>query len=153
MTPNIKADMFSRILDTNVRGTMLCVRAVSKAMAAQEPLSYESRRSGTRSLGRGSIVNLGSVNSYVAAPGMMPYTASKHAIIGITKTAGMSYSSWLFRLCLILLSSLDLPASCHFPQQAFENYLANCFVLCQLSICCPQTSVSTVSVLPGSIRQ
>lgn len=93
MTPNIKADMFSRTLDTNIRGTMLCVRAVSKAMAAQEPLSYESRRFGTRSLGRGSIVNLGSVNSYVAAPGMMPYTASKHAIVGITKTAGMHYTS------------------------------------------------------------
>ena len=92
MAPNIKADMFSRTLDTNVRGTMLCVRAVSKAMAAQEPLSYESRRSGTRSLGRGSIVNLGSVSSYVAAPGMMPYTASKHAIAGITKTAGTLYS-------------------------------------------------------------
>ena len=88
MTPNVKADMFSRTLDVNVRGTMLCVRAVAKAMASQEPLSYESRRAGTRSLGRGSIINLGSVNSYVAAPGMMPYTASKHAIVGITKTAG-----------------------------------------------------------------
>ena len=83
--------MFSRILDTNVRGTMLCMRTISRAMATQEPLSYESRRFGTRSLGRGSIINLGSVSSYVAAPGMMPYTASKHAIIGITKTAGMSY--------------------------------------------------------------
>ena len=82
--------MFSRTLEINVRGTMLCVRAISKAMVAQEPLSYESRRSGTRSLGRGSIINVGSVNSYVAAPGMMPYTVSKHAIIGITKSAGMS---------------------------------------------------------------
>lgn len=105
MTPNIKVDMFSRILDTNVRGTMLCVRAASKAMAAQEPLSYESRRSGMRSLGRGSIVNLGSVNWHVAAPGMMPYTASKHAIAGITKTAGMSSFvsfSWLLHPSLIL---------------------------------------------------
>ena len=88
MTPDIKADSFSRTMDTNIRGTMLCVRAVSKAMAAQEPLSYESRRSGTRTLGRGSIVNLGSVTSYIAPQGMMPYTASKHAIAGITKTAG-----------------------------------------------------------------
>ena len=97
ITSNIKADIFSRTIDTNVRGTMLCVRAVSKAMAAQEPLSYESRRYGMRSLGRGSIVNLGSVNSYVAAPGMMPYTASKHAIIGITKTAGTFRSFRRFR--------------------------------------------------------
>lgn len=90
ITPNIKSDIFSRTLDVNVRGTMLCMRAVSQAMAAQEPLSYESRRHGKRSLGRGSIVNLGSANSHVAASGMMPYTASKHAVMGITKTAGMS---------------------------------------------------------------
>ena len=88
MTPNIKADMFARTLDTNVLGTMLVVRAVSKAMAAQEPRSYESRRYGTRSLGRGSIVLLGSISPYIAAPGMMPYTSSKHAVIGITKSAG-----------------------------------------------------------------
>ena len=87
MTPNVKADVFSKTLEVNVQGTMLCVRAVSKAMASQEPLKHEGRR-GTRDLGRGSIVNLGSVNSYCAAPGMMPYTASKHAIVGITKTAG-----------------------------------------------------------------
>lgn len=79
---------------------MLCVSSVSKVMAAQEPRSFESRHGGTRSLGRGSIVNLGSVNSYVGVPGMMPYTASKHAVIGITKTAGMLYS--LFPLLMVL---------------------------------------------------
>ena len=82
---------------------MLCMRAVSRAMAAQEPLSYESRRYGKRSLGRGSIVNLGSANSHIAAPGMMPYTASKHAVMGITKTAGMPVEfleSSLIPLCV-----------------------------------------------------
>ena len=68
---------------------MLCVRAVSKIMERQEPLKYEGRNS-IRDLGRGSIVNLGSVSSYGAAPGMMPYTVSKHAVIGITKQAGWS---------------------------------------------------------------
>ncbi|KAL8786454.1 MAG: hypothetical protein Q9213_002770 [Squamulea squamosa] len=87
MTPNVKTDMFSQTLDTNIKGTMFFVRAVSKAMAAQEPLQYQGRN-GPRDLGRGSIVNLGSVNSYCAAPGMMPYTVSKHAVVGITKTAG-----------------------------------------------------------------
>ena len=110
LSPNVDAEMFSRTLEINVRGTMLCVRAVSKAMAAQEPLSYESRRFGTRSLGRGSIVNVGSVNSYVAAPGMMPYTTSKHAIIGITKSAGLSYPLYLSCRCLITPSSPVLPA-------------------------------------------
>ena len=64
------------------------VRAVSKVMAEQEPLSYSSKRFGTRSLGKGSIVVLASINSYVPAPGMSPYTTSKHAVIGIAKSAG-----------------------------------------------------------------
>ncbi len=66
---------------------MHCVRAVSKAMSAQEPLSYEGRH-GSRSLGRGSIINLGSAASYMASEGMLSYTTSKHAVIGITKSAG-----------------------------------------------------------------
>lgn len=66
---------------------MLCVRAVSKAMSVQEPLTHEGRN-GPRSLGRGSIINLGSAYSYAASPGMLPYTVSKHAVIGITKAAG-----------------------------------------------------------------
>ncbi|KAI1498149.1 hypothetical protein F5X99DRAFT_394395 [Biscogniauxia marginata] len=68
---------------------MLCVRAVAKVMSGQEPLTYTSSRHGTRSLGRGSIMNLGSINSYIAAPGMAPYIASKHAVVGITKSAAM----------------------------------------------------------------
>ena len=66
---------------------MLCVRAVSKAMSVQEPIVYEGRH-GRRSLGRGSIINLGSAASYMASEGMLSYVASKHAVIGITKSAG-----------------------------------------------------------------
>jgi NAD(P)-dependent dehydrogenase (short-subunit alcohol dehydrogenase family) len=87
VTPNLKSDVFRKTIETNIMGTMLCVRAVTQVMMGQEPLSYTGRH-GIRSLGRGSIINIGSVNSYVAAPGMLSYTTSKHAIIGITKSAG-----------------------------------------------------------------
>lgn len=46
---------------------------------------------------------------------MMPYTASKHAIIGITKTAGLSYSLGAFGYLALPLS---LPASCRFGEEA-----------------------------------
>lgn len=97
---DIKIDVFDKTIDTNVKGTMLCVRAVSKVMAEQEPLSYEGRH-GQRSLGRGSIVNIGSLSSLVGANGMMGYTASKHALLGISKVAG-----GLNRLSLVLLVSI-----------------------------------------------
>lgn len=86
-TPNLNLDSFSTTVDTNVKGAVLFTHAVTRAMQKQEPLNYTSRH-GTRSLGRGSIVLLGSVNSYVTAPGMLPYVTSKHAVVGITKSAG-----------------------------------------------------------------
>ena len=78
---------YDKISAINGRGTMLFVREVSRAMKSQEPLSY-SGWYGPRSLGRGSIVNLGSVNSRLGVAGKVPYTSSKHAVIAITKVAG-----------------------------------------------------------------
>ena len=68
---------------------MICTRAVSKVMLAQDSRSVKTR-SGTRNIGRGSIVNIGSANSYAALPGKVAYVTSKHAMMGITKTAGES---------------------------------------------------------------
>lgn len=96
ITQNLKLDVFTQTVDVNVKGTVYFVRAVSAAMAAQDELTHVSTgRHGdkTRSLGRGSIVLLGSVNSYITGQGMLNYTASKHAVIGVTKSAGESIHS------------------------------------------------------------
>lgn len=69
---------------------MLCVRAVTKAMIEQEPKLYKGRTGKERTLGRGCIINLGSALSYAAGPGMMAYVASKNALLGITKVAGIA---------------------------------------------------------------
>ncbi|KAI2629149.1 NAD(P)-binding protein [Hypomontagnella submonticulosa] len=108
-TPDLDVSTFSKTIDTNIKGTMLCVRAVSKVMADQEPLTYAGGRHGTRSLGRGSIINLGSVNSYVGAPGMLSYTTSKHAVIGITKSAAMDCSKSDIRINAVCPSWVDTP--------------------------------------------
>lgn len=90
-TENLKNDVFDKTVAVNVRGTMLVVSTVSKAMALQEPRTYQnpsSRNPSTRNLGRGSIVTIASVNAFVPGPGMLPYTTSKPAVVGITKSAG-----------------------------------------------------------------
>lgn len=82
---------FDRFYQVNVKGTFLCVQAVSKAMKSQDRVSVTGR-SGPRDIGRGVIINLGSANSFIATPNIVQYTAAKHAIMGITKNAG----KWLF---------------------------------------------------------
>ena len=64
---------------------MLCTRAVSRAMAVQEP---PSRVPGVKNHSLGTIVNLGSAESYVTPASIIPYTLSKNAIIEITETYG-----------------------------------------------------------------
>jgi NAD(P)-dependent dehydrogenase (short-subunit alcohol dehydrogenase family) len=64
--------MFDRVMAVNVKGVFLGMRHVLPVMLAQ---------------GRGSVVNTASVAGLVASPGMPAYVASKHAVIGLTKTA------------------------------------------------------------------
>jgi NAD(P)-dependent dehydrogenase (short-subunit alcohol dehydrogenase family) len=67
----LPVDAFDRLMAVNVRGVFLCMKAEIPAM----------QRSG-----RGAIVNTGSVAGLVGAAGLSPYVASKHAVVGMTKS-------------------------------------------------------------------
>lgn len=105
-TADASVEEFDKLAEINTRGTMLCVRAVSKAMAVQEPLMYRGRH-GQRSLGRGSIINITSVMSFIGARGKLPYAASKHAVMGITKTAALDNTAHHIRVNAICPSWVD----------------------------------------------
>ncbi|KAJ8066331.1 hypothetical protein OCU04_005405 [Sclerotinia nivalis] len=94
---------FDNVLNVNMKGTVLCNRAVLKAMLTQEPREFQGRYA-ARSLGRGCIVNLGSAYSYAPTPGKTSYTTAKHAVIGITKTAGKLNALDVLLLMLIAIS-------------------------------------------------
>jgi NAD(P)-dependent dehydrogenase (short-subunit alcohol dehydrogenase family) len=64
--------MFDQVIAVNVKGVFLGLRHVLPVMLRQK---------------QGAIVNTASVAGLVATPGMPAYVASKHAVIGLTKTA------------------------------------------------------------------
>lgn len=65
-------DTLDRLYDVNVKGVFLGLAKVLPVMKAQ---------------GNGAILNTSSLAGIMGAPGMSPYIMSKHAVVGLTKTA------------------------------------------------------------------
>jgi NAD(P)-dependent dehydrogenase (short-subunit alcohol dehydrogenase family) len=64
------------VVDVNLTGAFLCTQAAFKIMKAQLPRG-------------GRIINNGSISAHVPRPNSAPYTATKHAITGLTKAASL----------------------------------------------------------------
>src|SRR6201981_590720 len=73
------AESYAATFDTNVLGTLLSMKHELRVMEAQ---------------GHGSIVNLSSTTGSKAAPGASVYTASKHAVEGLTKSAALEAAAF-----------------------------------------------------------
>jgi len=68
---------FDRSIAVNLKGVWLAMRAQLRQMVAQ---------------GRGAIVNTASVGGLVAVPGSAVYSAAKHGVIGLSKTAAVEFA-------------------------------------------------------------
>ncbi|OAA35557.1 NAD(P)-binding domain protein [Metarhizium rileyi] len=80
---------WKRVMDVNINGSFFVLRAVAQIMLKQEPI--RSSIDG-RALQRGFIVNMASILGLVAIPMHTAYTASKHAVVGLTQTASLDYA-------------------------------------------------------------
>ncbi|RYP07816.1 hypothetical protein DL764_002271 [Monosporascus ibericus] len=101
---------FQRFFDVNVKGTLHCLKAVSSQMRTQAPRILPSRSNPDgRNCGRGSIINLGSSNSYIATRHIVQYTASKHAVLGMTRNAALDLASEGVRVNAICPSWVETP--------------------------------------------
>ncbi len=69
-------EQWKAVVDANLTGTFLCIQNAFRVMKAQTPRG-------------GRIINNGSVSSYVPRPMSSPYTATKHGVLGLTKTAAL----------------------------------------------------------------
>jgi NAD(P)-dependent dehydrogenase (short-subunit alcohol dehydrogenase family) len=67
---------WQRVVDTNLTGPFLCTQEAMRIMKAQKPMV-------------GRIVNNGSISAHVPRPGSAPYTSTKHAITGLTRSTSL----------------------------------------------------------------
>jgi NAD(P)-dependent dehydrogenase (short-subunit alcohol dehydrogenase family) len=72
----IPVEQWLEVSRTNITGMFLCARAAFGLMRRQTPQG-------------GRIINNGSISAHVPRPGSTPYTMSKHAVTGLTRTLGL----------------------------------------------------------------
>jgi len=69
-------EQWKAVLDANLTGSFLCAQSAIRIMKAQDPRG-------------GRIVNNGSISAYAPRPHSAPYTATKHAISGLTRSIAL----------------------------------------------------------------
>jgi NAD(P)-dependent dehydrogenase (short-subunit alcohol dehydrogenase family) len=73
---DLRVDEWRAVVDVNLTGTFLCTREAVRLMRDQRPQG-------------GRIINNGSISAHTPRPDSAPYTATKHAITGLTKSTAL----------------------------------------------------------------
>jgi NAD(P)-dependent dehydrogenase (short-subunit alcohol dehydrogenase family) len=87
-------DMFDRVMAVNVKAVWLGMKAVMPALRAR---------------GGGAIVNTASIAGLRGTPNLLAYTASKHAVIGMTRTAALELVRHGIRVNAICPAPIETP--------------------------------------------
>ena len=73
---DLTLEQWRSVIDTNLTGAFLCTQEAVRLMKSQTPMG-------------GRIINNGSVSAHAPRPNTAPYTATKHAITGLTKSTSL----------------------------------------------------------------
>ena len=73
---DLSYEQWTTVVDVNLTGAFLCAQEAIRIMKAQDPRG-------------GRIINNGSISAYAPRPNSAPYTATKHAITGLTKSISL----------------------------------------------------------------
>ncbi|EUC26711.1 hypothetical protein COCCADRAFT_31568 [Bipolaris zeicola 26-R-13] len=84
-TDSMDIDAFNKTIRINTIGVLTCMKYQIQQMKCQEPIKLAHRDSSQR----GAIVNFASVNSILGSHSIGAYATSKHAVLGLTKTAAL----------------------------------------------------------------
>jgi NAD(P)-dependent dehydrogenase (short-subunit alcohol dehydrogenase family) len=73
---DLTLEQWRKVIDVNLTGVFLCTQEAFRLMKGQSPRG-------------GRIINNGSISAYTPRPNSAPYTASKHAVSGLTKSTAL----------------------------------------------------------------
>lgn len=85
-------DVFDKVIAINIRGVFLGLKHVLPVMYAQ---------------GGGVVINTSSIAGHIGSPGLVAYTASKHAVLGMTKTAATEGAKFNVRVNAVSPGAVD----------------------------------------------
>ena len=98
---------WEKVISVNLKGVWLCMKHQIPRLLAN---------------GGGNIVNTSSVAGKIGMPGIAPYVASKHGVIGITKTAALEYAQSNIRINAVCPGVIETPMVEHYCQGKKETY-------------------------------
>ena len=105
---NLERERWQRVLDVNLTGTMLGMRAVIEPMTEA---------------GGGSIINMSSIQAMRGTPGNHGYVASKWAIRGLTKSAALELAPNNIRVNSLHPGMIRTPMTAHMPEDLVSSPL------------------------------
>lgn len=101
----VDAADWRQVIDVDLTGTFLCMKAELPRMVAA---------------GGGAIVNLSSANGTVGLAGMSAYTAAKHAVVGLSRSAALEYADHGVRVNCVAPGYVATPRMLASPQEMLD---------------------------------